>query len=827
MKKFLLTFLCFLLIATNCFSATFSFRDEFTTARGKVASGTVTLANIRLSLVNGTAFVDFSAANVLTDHVGKYLRVTDGAGKSAWGYIKAAGTGETLDSEILANGSFTGTWASDVPQSWNLDGTQNATNYLEADDANDRLRIVSGDGSLMGITQDAAIKTTHAGKLLKLVSVWDAITGAGRCAFIGPAGQVIGSNNITTTGTKTAYLTPSATFFDSLLRVSRYVTGSPADVTVSDVSVKQVLTPSATGVTIVSTLNGTTQNWESIESGFDYNASAGYSYAIYTDASQVVNGSSAEPGVGTRTVTDTENKLSIANGALTFAGGKASPAAADPAIWFPAVTRAAGKALIWELTHAAANTILWSGWSSAGNTAPAYGAIKSISGTIQLNDNALTKIATGTYSASQSYQVAVVLRAIGAHYYIKGGTEYPTWRLLYVTASGNAATLYPSIANYDAALTSNFIRVPSTLWLPSPLVSDSFATTFGTTSGTGHAETSGLGSGGAGLAWSPTTTWSVSGAKAINAPVGTGIYTSNFSAGADDWGSARGTVAGNIDSIGGQDNVLRLTVTDTTNDTHTATKASVLTSGAWHKAVFKYYIPAGQSNVDGLQYFIGGYSGTQSAIDTWTTLTVSDRATQTTFQINPIDGGNRTFQDAGGDDVLYLKDVVVTRYALSELITTTETSTRDVIATVSIATSPAGTQAGLAVGIDSATDPKYGVIAYHDGTNAKLDKLVNGTWTNVISAAATWANDAEIRVIRDGTTFRLYYNNAQVGATSTIADVGDGTLHGLFSTYSGNQMDNFTVYARGTSGEYSNILSSLMQADGLMGGFSWNFGWGF
>lgn len=38
-----------------------------------------------------------------------------------------------------------------------------------------------------------------------------------------------------------------------------------------------------------------------------------------------VNGTSAEPTGGTRTVTDTESKLSIASGALTFAGGKATP----------------------------------------------------------------------------------------------------------------------------------------------------------------------------------------------------------------------------------------------------------------------------------------------------------------------------------------------------------------------------------------------------------------------------------------------------------------------------------------------------------------------
>ena len=149
-------------------------------------------------------------------------------------------------------------------------------------------------------------------------------------------------------------------------------------------------------------------------------------------------------------------------------------------------------------------------------------------------------------------------------------------------------------------------------------------------------------------------------------------------------------------------------------------------------------------------------------------------------------------------------NVVFRPLTLSQLISVTDTSTRDCICTVAISTTPAGTQAGLAIGIDSATDPKYGVIAYHDGTSCKLDKLVNGVWTNVISAVATFSANAEIRVIRDGTSFRLYYNNAQVGATSTVADVGDYTLHGLFNTHT-TPMDNFTVYARGSNGEYNAV----------------------
>ena len=66
-----------------------------------VASGTVTKDNMRLSGVDGLAFVDFGAANVLTTKVGHLLKITDSAGKSIMGYIKAAGSSETVGDELI------------------------------------------------------------------------------------------------------------------------------------------------------------------------------------------------------------------------------------------------------------------------------------------------------------------------------------------------------------------------------------------------------------------------------------------------------------------------------------------------------------------------------------------------------------------------------------------------------------------------------------------------------------------------------------------------------------------------------------------------------
>lgn len=98
------------------------------------------------------------------------------------------------------------------------------------------------------------------------------------------------------------------------------------------------------------------------------------------------------------------------------------------------------------------------------------------------------------------------------------------------------------------------------------------------------------------------------------------------------------------------------------------------------------------------------------------------------------------------------------------------------------------------------------VKAVHNGTNAQLIKVVGGTPTTLINTAATYVAGAEIRIICDGTKFRLYYNNALIGAEQTIADAGlaSGTRQGLVNTNgAGNTFDDFMVRARGTGGEYS------------------------
>ena len=131
-------------------------------------------------------------------------------------------------------------------------------------------------------------------------------------------------------------------------------------------------------------------------------------------------------------------------------------------------------------------------------------------------------------------------------------------------------------------------------------------------------------------------------------------------------------------------------------------------------------------------------------------------------------------------------------------ITTVDTATVNVVMQGPI------TRAGNEVGIILRyVDADNYIRAIHDGTNMKLIKRVATAETDVISVVVALGAGAAA-VVADGTTFRLYLNDAQVGATSTIADAAlqTGTRQGLYSTNTGNTMDAFLVMPRG-GGAYS------------------------
>ena len=247
---------------------------------------TATRANTKISAVDGSAFVDFSESAYLTlpEHRGCKLTITDSAGKKLIGYIKAAGTGETLGANVLTNGdmeSFTG-WSQ-------------KSGALSAETTDKIEGAQSGKFTLTGGYGYGYFYRLPAWSLDCLYAIDGYIKNLTIDTMyieVGPQGNPkvrpkrIFPNSVppsTWTEFSAYYTPPSGSIF---LSCGFGISGN-AWLT-DNVTIKQVLTPSATGVTITSTPDGSTFNWATKEDGFNCNDESGYTYQIERERSLLV-----------------------------------------------------------------------------------------------------------------------------------------------------------------------------------------------------------------------------------------------------------------------------------------------------------------------------------------------------------------------------------------------------------------------------------------------------------------------------------------------------------------------------------------------------------
>ena len=226
-------------------------------------------------------------------------------------------------------------------------------------------------------------------------------------------------------------------------------------------------------------------------------------------AGGAVNGTDAEPGPGTRAVVDTNSKLALVGGVASFATGGA--AANDPALRFtPVIQRAPGRTVTGSFSISAAGLDI--GWD-ANLTASPSDSVRANGTTLQVRQNNTTTLSVGAIVLGTTYQIAVVWRTVGALYFIKGGT-FTNWTLIAVGNLGSYAEGYmvASAVGTTSVGVVQYLRSPKLFWLPSPLLSDGFGSTFGLSDGLGHAEgvAEGRGRGGDGLTYVQVGTWATS-----------------------------------------------------------------------------------------------------------------------------------------------------------------------------------------------------------------------------------------------------------------------------------------------------------------------------
>lgn len=515
-----------------------------------------------------------------------------------------------------------------------------------------------------------------------------------------------------------------------------------------------------------------------------------------------VDGTSAEPTGGTRIATDTNSKFSVTGGQASFATGGISYG--NPGLWYPSLTRAMGRILVGTINLDSCQDGFMLGFDTGTSSTLDGNAFYQMNQTLVPYDSKVIGPVIMGIPFGAERKLALILRGTGAYYYAKGGT-FTNWTLVWISSISSTATPYPGIIGggyyQDTVFTADNIRIPTATWLPTPLAYDTFTRDDGAI---GSSETTGPDD-----QTTPSLDWT-GGAISSN----TNVITPSL--GGEMWDTGAATIdtgtyhwAGlGTNTIENDSSTLKVTYNgnssgaqDYLRDTYDL--SSDLSIDTWYGLSIDVKSDGsrslGASVYDGTTY----HSGILSASASFDTKYITYRASSTTNMrvFAPTGMGTGTI---GWVDNLSLKPLT-----LSSLFSSVSTSDTDVIADADV-TLTAGTQAGIVTNLDSTSSPANFLIAYHNGSKVYLDKNVGGTYTSLINTAKTYSEGATLRVITyhsDANTLkvRVYYNNTLVGSEQTVTDAGiiSNTKHGLFSTYEGNTFDNFTLFARGTGGEYT------------------------
>jgi len=579
-----------------------------------------------------------------------------------------------------------------------------------------------------------------------------------------------------------------------------------------------------------------------------------------------INGTNADPGPGVRTVMDTANHLSITGGNLVADG---AAGLGDPSMSIGAITRVPGLMSIIQQTRTAGQIRNGFHTAATGLLTAAGFRLWATANQIDLVDNAAGP-GIGNFTTATSYKYATILRAAGCVLLVKGGTEYPQWTLLYISAINSTATLYPiEVSAAAGAFTSSFLRIPTTLWLPTPLLSDGFGSTFGISDGLGHAEgiAGGLGAGGGGKVWTDAGTWATAAGVAACTPVeGDEVV---IDGGFDDdskWISVDSwTVAGSVATKEASGTVRSLTNVGSTTivrQWYKQTADLVISAGGmllgWHSSIdlgiyvgTGAYLRTARCTAAGAPRIFGqtNAAGTVnnfvtkplpiSTLITNQVLTTTDVLAEeviSTYTLGTQAGivqADRSFAAkaantaAAGQAVLSLKEVTGvggvglavtdgitvngTVYTIASVTGGSNVAYDDVAKTQTItlgANLGAEVLVGAKVGLDWAS--WNGSLHYFDGVgNIKVDEVLAGVYTNRGITAKAFSVDARLIIRKVGSEYRIFYGEALIGtAISTVATeaYSNAFYWGMFSTLPTNTISSFCVY---DTGNVTNTYSIL------------------
>jgi hypothetical protein len=241
-------------------------------------------------------------------------------------------------------------------------------------------------------------------------------------------------------------------------------------------------------------------------------------------------------------------------------------------------------------------------------------------------------------------------------------------------------------------------------------------------------------------------------------------------------------------------NSLKVTYVDNANGSYIFLKdasdlSSNLTIGKWYLLNYQSKVNEGSLiniSIDGNNPLI---AETQT---NFTSHNLIFRATSAT---------NNTIRTAGmnAGEIIWLDNLSLNPLTFSTLFSSINTNSVDGTYSVATTLNP-GTQAGLALCLNESS-PTSGILVNQNGTNLKVSKFTStSTWTVLIDLAASYTDGgivkANLTTASGHIYLTAYYNNVQIGTQQDITDsaiINNCIYSGVFSTYSGNSLDNFYI----------------------------------
>ena len=224
-----------------------------------IISGTAT--GLRISSVNGTAFLDNCPADILAA-VGAQIKIYDSSSRYLQGVIDVAGSSEGLGGEKITGWTNVVTYPFDTFSSSGVD----ISSAINTAGTSERCVTNSISFSALGLYKNVIPFNLISG------GGWDYFY-SGYCLSNGSG--FIMQFHLPTSATYTAYITQT----DIIRAYLGLRSGNAVNFSISAPSIKQVTAPSANGV-IIKDLSGN-QNFISKAASFTYNA-ASYTYKIDT-----------------------------------------------------------------------------------------------------------------------------------------------------------------------------------------------------------------------------------------------------------------------------------------------------------------------------------------------------------------------------------------------------------------------------------------------------------------------------------------------------------------------------------------------------------------